>query len=157
MTSAPSRLATNPRSHSHLAEDGVRASGVLQLPDNARANARSAVSQASSRDRRAVRVRAQHQRARRGIRWRGTLPHGRQAFFRIERRRDSARETQPLQPGCREDDRVVLPGVELAQPRVDVAAQRQHLKQRVALAELRLAAQTRRTDAGTAGSPARSR
>ena len=45
------------------------------------------------------------------------------------------------------------PLVELAQPRVDVSAQRQDRQQRIALAQLRLAAQARRSDARAARQP----
>ena len=53
-----------------------------------------------------------------------TLAGRRQAVVRIEQRADPRAEPEPLQSGRRQDDRVVPAVVELAQPRVDVAAQR---------------------------------
>ena len=84
------------------------ASGVWQLPDSARAKARSAVVASVALaigERRKRRddvgtVGAAFDRER-------ALPGGRQAFLRIEQRRDARREAEPLQARGREDDRVV--------------------------------------------------
>ena len=54
---------------------------------------------------------------------------------------------EALQAGAGEHDRVVLAGVELAQARVDVAAQFEHHEVRAQRAQLALAAQAGRADA----------
>ena len=124
---------------------------MWQLPASARENARSAVvasvvSPVGKRQQRgddvgAIGAAFERERA---------LPDGGQAVLRIEQRRDPLAEAQPLQTRGGEDDRVVLALVELAQPRVDVAAQRHDRQQRIALAQLRFAAQARRADARAA-------
>ena len=103
------------------------ASGTLQLPPSARETARSActasqvgrcvsVRQASSQQA-AVVARAPRCRARPGRR--------RAASARARRRaRMRSRQAQTLQPGGGQHDGVVVAFVELAQPRVEVAAQR---------------------------------
>ena len=75
------------------------------------------------------------------------LTRTRQHGVGLEQRADAGREAQPLQAGGGEHDRVVLPFVELAQPRVEVAAQRLDLQVGPLRAQLHDAAQARGADA----------
>ena len=54
-----------------------------------------------------------------------------------------AREPEAHQAGDGEHDGVVFAAVELREPRLDVAAQQAYLEPRIALADLRRAAQAR--------------
>src|SRR4051812_41155201 len=66
-----------------------------------------------------------------------TLTHRRKAHLGIETRRDPLTETQSLETRGGDNDCVVSSLVELAQARVDVAAQWLDLQQWIALAKLR--------------------
>ena len=81
------------------------------------------------------------------------LPGGGQAFLRIEQRRDPLGEAEPLQAGGREDDRVVLPSSSLRKRVLTLPRSGAIDEQRIALAQLRFAAQARRADARAAGQP----
>ena len=75
-----------------------------------------------------------------------TLPGRRQAFVGIEQRANARAESEALQSCGSKDDRVVTAFVELRKTRLHVAAQRIDAKARMALAQLRFAAQARRAD-----------
>src|SRR5579864_8367898 len=66
----------------------------------------------------------------------------------VEERANAGAETEPLQARGGENDRAVAAFVELAQPRVHVAAQRFDADLGMALAQLRFTPQARRADDG---------
>jgi hypothetical protein len=57
-------------------------------------------------------------------------------------------EPQPLQTGGGQHQRVVLATIQFCEPRIEIAAHRQHLDMRMTFTQLRLAAQARTADAG---------
>ena len=64
-----------------------------------------------------------------------TLPRLGHECVRVEREPDPSLQAQPDQAGGGQEDHVGLTGVQLAQPRVDVAAQRHHLEVGAQLAQ----------------------
>ena len=71
----------------------------------------------------------------------------RQQLVRVEPPADLAREPEPVEPAGGEHDRVEPSLGALAQPRVDVAAQRLDRERRLEREQLRLAPRRRRADA----------
>jgi hypothetical protein len=69
------------------------------------------------------------------------LAGSRKALVHVQARPDARCEPKPNQARDGEDDRLVLPAIQLGEPRLDVAAQQAHLEPRVALRDLRRAAQ----------------
>ena len=127
ITSLPSRLASSPRSHSSgRAPVAYAASGVRQSPARRRPKARSArvasvvarIGERCERGDHVARRSARHSIASAPCPIAGRLSSGSSSAAM------RSRETESLQPRCGEDDRGVVAFVELAQPRVDVAAQR---------------------------------
>src|SRR5207247_9530945 len=77
------------------------------------------------------------------------LPRRGQTLLGLEHRSDSRRETEALEPRRGEHDCLALSPIELREPRVEIAAQWFHLQVRIALAQLRLAAQAGRSEAAS--------
>jgi hypothetical protein len=77
-----------------------------------------------------------------------SLAHGRQALGRVEPGTDALGEPQTLQAGRGQDDCIEIPGVELGQAGVDVAAQRDDVQRRERGPQLGLAPQAGGADAG---------
>jgi hypothetical protein len=80
----------------------------------------------------------------------GALPDRRQEFIDIEDRRGGIGQTQTLEPGQRQQSRVGDTLIELAQPRLDVAAQRHNVQIGTQPLHHRLPPQRRGADAGAA-------
>ncbi|MNN18055.1 hypothetical protein D3C81_1312590 [compost metagenome] len=76
------------------------------------------------------------------------LCRGRQPLRCAQAVADAVAQLQPLQTGAGQDDGVVIAGIELAQARIDVAAQVARLQVRAQGAQLGLSAQRRGADAG---------
>ena len=80
-----------------------------------------------------------------------TLRHRRQHLLGLQRGRDHAFQAEPDQPGHGQERRLHLAGLELAQPRLHVAAQGHHDQIGSGGAQLGLAAQGGGADDGTLG------
>src|SRR4029077_15226088 len=70
-----------------------------------------------------------------------TLPHRRKALLGFEQGSNARGQPQPVESGGSEDDGGVVTFVELAQPRVDVAAQGLQLQTRKTCSDLAFASQ----------------
>ena len=79
------------------------------------------------------------------------LPRRRQTAVGIEQRADAVFQPQPLQAGGGQDDGGVFAAIELAEARVEVAAQRLDHQSRIARGDQRLAAQAAGADDGAVG------
>ena len=71
----------------------------------------------------------------------GALPDGRQAVLGLNRGADAFPEAETNQAGRCQDNRIVVTGIQLAQARVDIAAERFDFQVRTAIAQLALSPQ----------------
>ena len=121
--------------------------GVRQEPSSTARKARSA----ATRGRGIGIVDLGDERARRGIVGAGldadrALADRRQKFVDVEQCRRGVEQAEPLQAGDREQRRVGLAGLDLAQPRLDIAAQRHDGEIRPQALDQRLPPQRRGAD-----------
>ncbi len=87
----------------------------------------------------------------------GPLPYRRQHDFRGNHLGDFLRQAKAIQSGRRQHDRVKLTLVELAQPRLDIAADVEHHQVWPGVQQLRPAAQTAGADCGLRSAVSRKR